>query len=103
MGKTGKKEKPKPPPKIPSLNKISDAARKAITRGIEDDHPVCNLESLGLSQRLINLLENSKILTLEQLMNTKKGTLMGISNLGPKGLKAIFKALSKYDEFTEEF
>jgi len=98
------------PTKVPNLPKVPDEAREAIARGIEDDHPICNLEDLCkddhgkpcLSQRMLNQLESAGIITLEQLMNKKKQQLLAIPNLGPEGLKAIFLALSKYDKFREE-
>jgi DNA-directed RNA polymerase alpha subunit len=98
------------PPKAPKFPIISVEAIEAIVRGIEDEHPLCNLEDLCkdgagnpcLSQRTINLLENAGIITLEELMFTKKEKLMALPNLGPEGLKTIFIALSKYDEFSEE-
>jgi len=98
------------PARVPKLPKISNKAKEAIARGIEDEHPVCNLENLCkdgvgnpcLSQRMMNLLEVAGIITLEQLMGTTKKKLLALPNLGPEGLKAIFTALSKYDEFREE-
>lgn len=87
---------------IPPLPEIPQAALDAIAQGIEEEHPVCNLESLGINQRLINLLELAGILTLEDLMFTRKEQLMALGNLGPKGLIQIFAALAKYDEFEEE-
>jgi DNA-directed RNA polymerase alpha subunit len=88
---------------LPELEDIPPKAMEAIIAGIEDDHPICNLEPLGISQRTINILEGAGIFMLENLMHTKKEELASLENLGPKGLQQIFKALAKYDEFKEEF
>jgi len=91
--------------KLPQVPKIPEQALEAICQGIEDEHPVCNLEPLlpkESAQRLINILEGDGILTLEHLMSKTQKYLMALENLGPKGLIRIFEALAKYHEFREE-
>lgn len=95
MKKTSLKEK--------ELPKISLEALAAIRKGVEEKHSISNLEHLGISQRLINLLETHGIRNLEQLMFHKKETLLSIPNFGNRQLHILFNALSKYDELNREY
>lgn len=80
------------------LPEISSDSLVAIKKGVEDKHNISNLENLGASQRLINLLENNGIENLEQLMLKKKEELLSIPNFGEKQLFVLFNSLSKYHE-----
>lgn len=84
--------------KTASLPEISSCALLAIKKGVEEKHSISNLENLGISQRLINLLEQNEICDLEKLMSLKKEDLLSISNFGEKQLYILFNALSKYNE-----
>lgn len=55
-----------------TLPQISKEALVAIKKGVEEKHSVSNLEELGVSQRLINLLESNGIRDLSVLMTHKK-------------------------------
>lgn len=79
-----------------NLPKICDAALEAIQVGVEQCHPISNLEQLGVTQRLINLLESNGIVKLGDLMYTRKEELLKFRNLGEKQLELIFNALDKY-------
>jgi DNA-directed RNA polymerase alpha subunit len=81
-----------------SLPKISAKALSSIRKGVEEKHSVSNLENLGASQRLINLLEHNGVSNLEQLMFKRREDLLSIPNFGEKQLLVLFTALSKYDE-----
>lgn len=81
-----------------SLPSISNSALIAIKKGVDEKHSVSNLENLGASQRLINLLEYNGISDLEKLMLQKKEDLLSIPNFGEKQLFILFSALSKYSE-----
>lgn len=79
-----------------SLPEISSESLAAIRKGVEENHSVSNLENLGASQRLINLLEHNGIRNLNQLMLKKKEELLSIPNFGEKQLFVLFNSLSKY-------
>ncbi len=81
-----------------SLPNISNKALIAIKKGVDEKHSISNLENLGASQRLINLLEHNGISDLEKLMLQKKEDLLSIPNFGEKQLFILFSALSKYNE-----
>jgi DNA-directed RNA polymerase alpha subunit len=78
------------------LPKISTDALESIKNGIEENRSISDLEQLGVSQRLINLLESNGISKLEDLMNKKKEELISMPNFGEKQLEILFKALSNY-------
>jgi DNA-directed RNA polymerase alpha subunit len=86
-----------------NLPKISLDALAAIKKGVQEKHSISYLENLGISQRLINLLESHGIRDLEQLMFHKKENLLSIPNFGKKQLFILFDALSKYHELEKEY
>lgn len=86
-----------------TLPQISKEALVAIKKGVEEKHSVSNLEELGVSQRLINLLESNGIRDLSVLMTHKKENLLSIPNFGKRQLFILFSALSKYDELDSEY
>jgi DNA-directed RNA polymerase alpha subunit len=77
---------------------VGDQALVAIVQGIKEEHPVCYLEHLGASQRLINLLEKEGFRTLESLMHAKKAELMRCKNFGEKQFKILIDCLSRYHQ-----
>lgn len=79
------------------LAKIPPKAKIALVSAVDDHHPVSNLEQLGVSQRLINLLQSNGINEMSELMNKRAEYLMGLQNFGEKQLGVLFEALSKYD------
>lgn len=81
-----------------SLPKISNEALISIKKGVDEKHSISNLENLGASQRLINLLEYNGISDLGKLMLQKKEDLLSIPNFGEKQLFILFSALSRYGE-----
>jgi DNA-directed RNA polymerase subunit alpha len=48
---------------------------------------------IGLSVRTTNCLEERGIFTVEDLLNTTREELLGISNFGEKTLEEVYKAL----------
>jgi DNA-directed RNA polymerase alpha subunit len=85
------------------LPQISKTALEAIKKGVEEKHSVSNLEELGVSQRLINLLESNGIRDLSVLMTHRKENLLSIPNFGKRQLFVLFSALSRYDELDSEY
>lgn len=71
-------------------------ALNAIRIAVKNDHSVSNLEQVGVSQRLINLLQKNKINNIGDLMYRKKEELLKINNFGPKQLSIVLEALSNY-------
>jgi len=83
--------------------KLSKQAVEAINRGIDRGDCVAEMEALGLPQRTINALEESKyqIHKLEQLMNRTIDDLNQIPNVGDRAIEAIFDCLGRYYELEE--
>lgn len=78
------------------LAKISAEAAKALSTAAGEKHPISILEQLGVSQRLINLLQKNKINNIEDLLYKSKDELLGLQNFGTKQLEILFEAMSKY-------
>lgn len=76
---------------------FSKEAITALQIAAKEKHSIVNLEQLGVSQKIINLLESYDLSTLDKLLNITKKQLLSIDNFGPKQLKILFNALSKYD------
>jgi DNA-directed RNA polymerase alpha subunit len=76
---------------------MNENAIKAIELAVHEKHSISNLEQLGVSQRLINLLQANGIINMSDLMYRKKEQLLSIANFGPKQLKILFSALERYD------
>ncbi len=55
------------------------------------------IETLGLSQRTSNALNNANIRTVGGLARKKEADLENIEGLGPKGIQEIKKIMSEYD------
>jgi DNA-directed RNA polymerase alpha subunit len=81
---------------------VGEEAVIAIARGIAKKHEISCLERLGISQRLLNLLESEGIKTLETLMHTKKADLLRCKNFGEKQLHILLDALSRYHTLRPE-
>ena len=86
---------------LPKLPEISEEALEAIRKGVERKMPISDLQELGVSQKLINLLESHKITDLSILLNHKKENLLTIPNFGHKQLICLFDALSKCHELLD--
>lgn len=78
------------------LAEIGKEAQKAIRNAVFEKHPVSNLEQLGVSQRLINLLQTNGINHMGDLLENKRESLMKLQNFGEKQMQVLFDALSKY-------
>jgi len=86
---------------VPKLPEISEEALEALKKGVQDKRPISELQELGVSQKLINLLESYKITDISILLNHKKENLLTIPNFGHKQLVCLFDALSKYHDLNE--
>jgi DNA-directed RNA polymerase alpha subunit len=78
------------------LAEISKEANDAMRIAALERHPVSNLEQIGISQRMINLLQSNGINDMFELLNTKKEDLLKLQNFGPRQLQILFEAMSKY-------
>lgn len=85
------------------LPAIPKEALEAIRKGVQEKHSVSNLEQLGVSQRLINLLETNGIRDLSVLLTHQRETLLSIPNFGKRQLFILFSALSRYNELDSEY
>jgi DNA-directed RNA polymerase alpha subunit len=82
--------------------RIPAAARQAIIQGVYADHPLSNLELLGLSTRILDRLANSRfqVVTLEDLVCLSRDDILSIQSLGDKSLESILGCLARYNELT---
>jgi RNA polymerase primary sigma factor len=90
----------KPEVRTTKARGISVAVWRAIHQGIQRGGSVADLEMLGLSQRTIGILEESRyeIISLRDLVCRSRNDLLLIDNLGKKHLADILDCLSRYDE-----
>ena len=80
---------------------MSEEAMLAISSAVKERHPISNLEELGVTQRMINLLQTNGIQDMSDLMHKNKKELLKIQNFGEKQLYVLFEALSKYHSFPD--
>lgn len=87
----------------PVLPHISKEAKEAIAKGIQRGDSVADLELLGFSQRLANLLEVSRyrITTVEQLMKRKQHEFSDLFLFGPLAMVQLFESLARYGDLEE--
>ena len=75
---------------------FSEEVKKAILKEIEKDMTVADLEYLGLSLRVINILEDKgKIIYIKQLVKKSHQELVEIHQVGLGGMKQIINALNR--------
>ena len=82
--------------RIPEVPKISKKAINAIRKGVGENHHVCVMEELGMTQRMMNLFEERGIISLGDLMYRTKEDLLNLPNFGEKQLILLFSCLAKY-------
>jgi len=77
-------------PEIPFL------ARRALAIAVEENHPVSNLEELGVTQRMLNLFESHGLSKLSDILYKETKDLLELPNFGEKQLILLFESLAKY-------
>ncbi len=82
---------------------FSEKVMNSLEVAANEKHSISNLEQLGVSQKLINLLESYNVSTIDILLNMKKEQLLSMENFGPKQLKILFQALSSYDSLDDDY
>jgi len=75
---------------------ISEETRISLSLAVAEKHSVSNLEQVGVSQRLINLLQANGINSMEDLLNKERSELMKIQHFGAKQMDAVLRAISMY-------
>jgi RNA polymerase primary sigma factor len=97
---TDKTPAPRSNARPPAIPRISEAAWRAIERGVHRGDCVADLEPLGLAPRTIDTLEGSQyeIITLGDLVSRSRDDLLQISNLGEKTVSRILDCLARYDQ-----
>jgi len=78
------------------MEEISDDAKTAIAKAVDEDHSVFCLEQLGVPTRLLNLLHQNGIRTVAELVSKTSEQVQEVPNLGRVQFKMIMRALSKY-------
>ena len=76
--------------------RISEEARYAIYKGVSRGDCICQLELLGLNERIVSTLEKEGFMLLEDLLRCNKEDIVSIRNLGETSLWGIFDSLSRY-------
>lgn len=78
--------------------KFCEKAMIAIQKGIDRGDSIADMELIGVSQRIINALEESDycIIYLKQLLERTTLELAVIPNVGVKAINQIYAALDKY-------
>lgn len=78
---------------------VSKQALAAIQRGVERGDTIAEMEAAGVSQRIINALEESEfeIIYVEQLLHTELEDLLCIQNIGVSAIEQLSNALKNYD------
>lgn len=82
---------------------LKPEAMEAITRGIERGDGVCEMELMGLSQRIINTLEDSdySIIYLNELIDHTIDQIAQIPNIGVSAIQQICGILMRYNKLEE--
>ncbi len=68
---------------------VVDATLPALDESIDIDVLKTRIETLDLSTRTLNALENANIRTLGGLVRKKKDDILALDGMGPKGLEEI--------------
>lgn len=89
IAETAEKRKKVSKEKVP-LIKPKERAKK-----IETDPKKLEIKDIGLSSRVIKILESSNIKTAGGIAQKKEGFLEALEGLGPKGVKEIKRAIGK--------
>lgn len=84
-----------------NLPNISLDSLNALKKGVDEKHHVSCLNELGVSQKVINILDSVGVSSLEQLLKCKKEELLSIPNFGEKQMFVLFEALSNYQNLVE--
>lgn len=70
---------------------------KSISIAVDEKHPISVLEQLGVSQRMINLLQANGINDMHDLMYKSREDLLKMQNFGTRQLQILFEAISKFN------
>ncbi len=79
------------------LPNISEKSLDALRMGVSEGHHISHLSELGVSQKVINLLDSEGVFSLESLLKKTKDELLSIPNFGEKQLSVLFEALGNYE------
>jgi hypothetical protein len=79
---------------------IPEESISAIMRGCQRKDAVVEMELMGLSQRIINALEESEfeIIYLEELIGFTLDEIMTINNIGATAINQLCSILVKYSQ-----
>lgn len=89
-----KEEEPEEVPVIVASEKANSAASEK--KDIDPEFLKTRIETLGLSQRTANALNNANIRTVGGLARKKEEDILDIDGLGSKGVQEIKKVLGNY-------
>lgn len=76
--------------------RMSADAMAAVEGAVKEGHSVFCLEQIGVPQRVINLLYDSGIKSVSDLVSRSSDQLLKIPNMGKAQLAVVLEALSKY-------
>lgn len=78
------------------MTQIGQEAAKALDTASKRGDPISNLEQVGISQRIINILHENRVYDMEDLLGKRKEDLLAMNNFGQRQLDILFSALAKY-------
>jgi len=85
-----------------SLPFISNEALRALALGAKENHPITNLEELGVTQRMLNLFEKHGIEKIGDLLQKRSDDLLAFPNFGKKQLTILFESLANYHTLPDQ-
>lgn len=81
---------------------FSDKIKQLIAKHSAEGMTLAELEYLGLSYRIISMLETKlDILYLSQLLQYSQKDILNTNQIGRENLRHVFKALMKIESFEE--
>lgn len=84
------------------IAQISDEAMHALSVAVAERHSVSNLEQVGVSQRLINLLQSNGINSIGDLLYKERPDLMRLPHFGAKQMESILHGISMYHTVSDQ-
>lgn len=83
------------------VKKDRDPFGYALAEAIKEEMPIAELEPVGLSERICNMLNDRDIFTVEALLEATDEELLQIPNMGEKCIAQVKRAIKRLPELEE--
>jgi DNA-directed RNA polymerase alpha subunit len=83
------------------VKKEQDPFGYALAEAIKEELPIAELEPLGLHERICNMLHDSDIFTLPELLSATDDDLLQIPNMGEKCIAQIKRSVKRLPELED--